>query len=125
MARLWGHRMADNANYSELLDLRTHLTVAMLASSQLKRKAGQAEEFVRLHAYLTHSLVQLQSAIAGLESLGARVDQEQEQEPQPTVPRGRRFPPQWIGMGMVFVAAKLRGFLPARPLAMQHAMPLR
>lgn len=114
--------MQNEQDYVELLDLRTHLTVALLASSQLKRKSAQTDEFVRLYCYLDRSLMQMQGDITELESLVRRLQDEQ----HPAVSRARRFPPQWIGMGLVFLAARVRrNFVPQHPLAMQNSIAAR
>jgi len=100
--------------YTELLDVRTHLTVAILAAAQLKRKSPHTDDIARLQGYLDRSLVQLQQDITGLESLVVHLGEEPA-APVP-LPRPRRFPPRWVGMGMVFLAAKLRqSFVPSHP----------
>jgi len=108
----------QETKYTELLDLRTHLTVAILAAAQLKRKSPQADDIARLQGYLDRSLIQLQQDIASLESLVVRLDKKQIALASALAPRSRRFPPRWVGMGMVFVAAKLRqSFVPSQPQA--------
>ena len=110
--------MQNEQDYIELLDLRTHLTVALLASSQLKRRSARTDELARLHSYLERSLMQMQGDITELESLVQRLQDEQHL----SVSRPRRFPPQWIGMGLVFLAAKVRrNFAPRHPLALQNS----
>lgn len=94
----------QEAKYAELLDARTHLTVAILAAAQLKRRNAQGEDVMRLYDYLDRSLAQLQQDIVNLESLILCL---QEAQPAP-LPRSHRFPPRWVGMGIVFLAAKLR-----------------
>ena len=116
-----GALMKHEEKYTELLDLRTHLTVAILASSQLKRKGPKADELLRLHSYLDQSLAQLQDDITSLESLVDRLDDDL----PPPVARRRRLPTHWIGMAAIFLASKLRQcWQPARPrvITMRQAL---
>jgi len=108
----------QETKHTELLDLRTHLTVAILAAAQLKRKSPQVDDIMRLQGYLDRSLIQLQQDITGLESLVVRLDEKQAASASVPAPQSRRFPPRWVGMGMVFLAAKLRqSFVPPHPQA--------
>lgn len=114
--------MQNEQDYLELLDLRTHLTVALLASSQLKRKSAQTDELARLCCYLDRSLMQMQGDIVEIESLVRRLQDEQ----HPSVSRSRRFPPQWIGMRLLLLAARVRrNFVPRHLLTMRNSVAAR
>lgn len=83
--------------HSELLDMRTHLTVAMLAASQLNRKTYHLPEAVHLQEYLDQSLKSLLEDVGKVDALVAQVE-----ECAPTVvkqPRHRLVPRffRWIG----------------------------
>lgn len=114
MEQMAKRKAEQEPKYTELLDMRTHLTVAILAAAQLKRKSPRADDLARLQDYLDGSLMLLQQDITGLESLVMHL-QEEQPSPKP-LPRPHRFPPRWVGMGMVFLAAKLRrSFVPPPP----------
>ncbi len=45
---------------TNLIDMRTHLTVANLATAQLRRKSPRTEESARLFAHLDRALTQME-----------------------------------------------------------------
>ena len=61
-------------DYDELVLLRTHLTVALLAVSQLRRIHADTPKAARLSAYALEALVQMRDEIAQIDSLIARVE---------------------------------------------------
>ncbi len=80
--------------HTELIDMRTHLTVAMLAASQLTRKTQHLPEAAHLQEYLDQSL---KSLVEDVGKIDAHVE-----ECSPIVteaPRHRRvlWPRRWIG----------------------------
>ncbi len=83
--------------HTELIDMRTHLTVAMLAASQLTRKTQHLPEAAHLQEYLDQSLKSLVEDVGKIDTLVAHVE-----ECSPIVteaPRHRRVsrPRRWIG----------------------------
>ncbi len=76
--------------HTELIDMRTHLTVAMLAASQLNRKTQHVEEATHLQCYLDQSLKSLVEDVGKVDALLAQVA-----EPAPmsvAQPSRRRWP---------------------------------
>ncbi len=55
--------------YDQITDMRTHLTVALLAASQLRRRYKGLEAEQRLHGYLEDALTNLSQDIANVEAL--------------------------------------------------------
>ncbi|MDQ2785888.1 MAG: hypothetical protein M3Y58_12895 [Chloroflexota bacterium] len=83
--------------HDELIDMRTHLTVAMLAASQLTRKTQHLPEAAHLREYLDQSLRSLVEDVGKVDALVAQIE-----EYSPTAveaPRYRRLsrPRRWIG----------------------------
>lgn len=82
--------------HAELLDMRTHLTVAMLAAAQLNRRTKELPEAAHLQGYLDQSLKSLVDDISKVDALVATVE-----EYTPAVAdrprRGMPWPVQWIG----------------------------
>ena len=62
---------------TELIDMRTHLTVAMLASSQLDRKTRHVPDAPHLQGYLDQSLQSLVKDVERVDALVARVTEQQ------------------------------------------------
>ena len=60
--------------HSELIDMRTHLTVAMLAASQLHRRTKDLPEAAHLQSYLDQSLKSLVDDVVRIDALMARAD---------------------------------------------------
>ena len=52
--------------HTELIDMRTHLTVAMLAASQLNRRTKDLPEAAHLQEYLDQSLKSLVANLKGI-----------------------------------------------------------
>jgi hypothetical protein len=61
--------------HSELIDMRTHLTVAMLAASQLNRRTKEIPEAAHLQGYLDQSLKSLVDDVVRVDALVAQTDQ--------------------------------------------------
>lgn len=88
---------SQGIEHAELIDMRTHLTVAMLAASQLTRKTQYLPEAAHLQGYLDQSLKSLVEDVGKVDALVAHVE-----ECIPAVadePRHRRLsrPRRWIG----------------------------
>jgi len=60
--------------HSELIDMRTHLTVAMLAASQLNRRTKDLPEAAHLQDYLDQSLKSLVEDVVKVDALVAQTD---------------------------------------------------
>ncbi len=60
--------------HSELIDMRTHLTVAMLAASQLNRRTKDLPEAAHLQGYLDQSLKSLVEDVVRVDALIAQTD---------------------------------------------------
>jgi hypothetical protein len=67
------HAMHDE-DHDELVLLRTHLTVALLAVSQLRRKHAQTPHVARLSAYALDALMQMREQMAQVDRLIARLE---------------------------------------------------
>lgn len=63
--------------HSELIDMRTHLTVAMLAAAQLNRKTKHLPEAVHLQCYLEQSLKSLVDDVGKVDALVSQVEVHQ------------------------------------------------
>lgn len=61
--------------HSELIDMRTHLTVAMLAASQLNRRTKDLPETAHLQTYLDQSLKSLVDDVVRVDALVAQTDE--------------------------------------------------
>jgi hypothetical protein len=59
--------------HAELIDMRTHLTVAMLAAAQLNRKTQHLPEATHLQDYLDQSLKSLVTDVGKVDALVAQV----------------------------------------------------
>ena len=60
--------------HTELIDMRTHLTVAMLAASQLNRRTKDQPETAHLQDYLDQSLKSLVEDVVRVDALVAQTD---------------------------------------------------
>ncbi len=75
--------MMDNSEddqiieHSELIDMRTHLTVAMLAAAQLSRRTQHLPEAAHLQNYLDQSLKSLVADVGKVDVLVTRVAAQQ------------------------------------------------
>ena len=90
----------QGTEHSELIDMRTHLTVAMLAASQLNRKTQDLPAAAHLQDYLDQSLKSLVEDVGRVDALVAQV------ECAPAVaeqPRHRMVPRlfRWVGNGLM------------------------
>jgi uncharacterized protein (DUF2236 family) len=86
--------------HSELIDMRTHLTVAMLAASQLNRKMQDLPAAAHLQDYLDQSLKSLVEDVGRVDALVAHVE---EYAPAGVKrPRHRIVPRffRWVGNGL-------------------------
>jgi hypothetical protein len=61
--------------HAELIDMRTHLTVAMLAASQLNRRTKDLPEAAHLQEYLDQSLKSLVEDVVRVDALVAQTDE--------------------------------------------------
>lgn len=91
--------------HSELIDMRTHLTVAMLAAAQLSRKTKQLPEAAHLQHYLDQSLKSLVEDVGKVDTLIAHAEVRQlarDEERPHTLP----LPLRW---GIALVRHSTRG----------------
>jgi hypothetical protein len=65
----------QGTEHAELIDMRTHLTVAMLAASQLNRKTQHLPEAMHLQDYLDQSLKSLVEDVGKVDALVAQVEE--------------------------------------------------
>jgi hypothetical protein len=61
--------------HSELIDMRTHLTVAMLAAAQLNRRTKDLPEAAHLQDYLDQSLKSLVEDVVRVDALVVQTDE--------------------------------------------------
>jgi hypothetical protein len=61
--------------HSELIDMRTHLTVAMLAAAQMHRRTKDVPEAAHLQCYLDQSLKSLVEDVVRVDALIAHADE--------------------------------------------------
>jgi len=80
---------SQGIEHTELIDMRTHLTVAMLAASQLTRKTQHLPEAAHLQGYLDQSLKSLVEDVGKVDALVAQVEECPPIAAE--VPRHRRF----------------------------------
>ena len=86
--------------HAELIDMRTHLTVAMLAAAQLNRKTQHLPEAAHLQDYLDQSLKSLVTDVSKVDALVAYVE---EYAPAVEEQRHRRRLPRlllWVRHGI-------------------------
>ncbi|HEY8310042.1 MAG TPA: hypothetical protein VIG47_05765 [Gemmatimonadaceae bacterium] len=91
---------SQGIEHAELIDMRTHLTVAMLAAAQLNRKTQHLPEATHLQDYLEQSLKSLVTDVGKVDALVAHVE---EYVPAAVKqPRHRRLPRLllWVGHGI-------------------------
>lgn len=88
---------SQSIEHTELIDMRTHLTVAMLAASQLTRKTQHLPEAVHLQGYLDQSLKSLVEDVGKVDALVAYVEDYTPAAVE--APRHRRRPHlfRWVG----------------------------
>jgi hypothetical protein len=60
--------------HAELIEMRTHLTVAMLAASQLNRRTKDVPEAAHLQEYLDQSLKSLVEDVVRVDALVSQTD---------------------------------------------------
>ncbi len=80
--------------HSELIDMRTHLTVAMLAAAQLKRKTKDVPEAVHLQCYLEQSLKSLVDDVEKVDALVSQIEAHQPARKE-TRPNSLSLPIRW------------------------------
>ncbi len=99
----------QTADCAELLDMRTHLTVAMLAAAQLQRKTKHLPEAEHLQCYLDQSLKSLVEDVGKVDEL---VMQVAEPAPVPAPPRHRwPRPLVWLAGSVKWMATAACGWL--------------
>ncbi len=69
------------AEHEELVNMRTHLTVAMLAAAQLRRATGAMPDAARFDTYLQQALDNLRDDVRHVETLV--INAEAESKPVP------------------------------------------
>jgi hypothetical protein len=98
---------SQDAEHAELVDMRTHLTVAMLAAAQLNRKTQHLPEAMHLQDYLDQSLKSLVEDVGKVDALVAQVE-----EHAPTAEKQPRHhlvsrPFRWVRNGLMHGAHSL------------------
>lgn len=92
---------APVTEHEELVEMRTHLTVAMLAAAQLRRATNAVPEAAHFDAYLQQALDSLRDDVRNVETLVSNAESESEPRcarttgsvcPKQAVPRRRRLP---------------------------------
>jgi hypothetical protein len=63
-----------NSEHDELIDMRTHLTVAVLAAAQLRRTMKDLPEAARFDAYLDQALDSLVEDVRKIDTLVAQTE---------------------------------------------------
>lgn len=76
--------------HAELIDMRTHLTVAVLAASQLHRKTKNMPEAAHLQCYLDQSLKNLVDDVGKVDALIAQVEARERGRVKAKNPHGLR-----------------------------------
>jgi hypothetical protein len=74
--------------HAELIDMRTHLTVAVLAASQLHRKTKDLPEATHLQCYLDQSLKRLVDDVGKVDALIAHVEAQERRRVKAENPHG-------------------------------------
>jgi hypothetical protein len=64
-------------DHDELVLLRTHLTVALLAVSQLQRKHADSPQVARLSTFALDALLQMRAEMSHIDRLIARLERHQ------------------------------------------------
>jgi hypothetical protein len=99
------------AEHTELLDMRTHLTVAMLAASQLTRKTEHMPEAIHLQGYLDQSLKSLVEDVGKVDALVAHAEEHApavvKQPRRRWLPRLFRWAVNGVGHGAHAFCARL------------------
>lgn len=88
---------SQGIEHTELIDMRTHLTVAMLAASQLTRKTQHLPEAAHLQGYLDQSLNSLVEDVGKVDALVAQVEEYPSIAAEAPCHRGVSWPRRWIG----------------------------
>ncbi|MHB8648242.1 MAG: hypothetical protein ACYDAR_20880 [Thermomicrobiales bacterium] len=92
--------------HPELIDMRTHLTVAMLAASQLTRKTQHLPEAAHLQEYLDQSL---KSLVADVGRVDALVTQAEECTATAQTATVQRRIPRSLRWGVALLQRATRG----------------
>ncbi len=80
--------------HAELIDMRTHLTVAVLAASQLHRKTKNMPEAAHLQCYLDQSLKNLVDDVGKVDALIMEVETRERAKAKAENPHGLKV---WRG----------------------------
>ncbi|MGI8687892.1 MAG: hypothetical protein ACR2M3_04860 [Thermomicrobiales bacterium] len=88
---------SQGIEHTELIDMRTHLTVAMLAASQLTRKTQHLPDAMHLQEYLDQSLKSLVEDVGKVDALVAQVEEYSPFAVEAPRRRGLSRPRRWIG----------------------------
>lgn len=86
--------------HAELIDMRTHLTVAMLAAAQLNRKTQHLPEATHLQDYLDQSLKSLVTDVGKVDALVAQTEEYAPADVEQPHRRRALRPFLWIGDGI-------------------------
>ncbi len=80
----------DTTEHDELVAIRTQLTVAMLAVTQLRRKHADSVDADRLLAYVATALVRITREVHKVDALMARLEDRDAMRADPVRLRTRR-----------------------------------
>ena len=80
----------DSAEHDELITIRTQLTVALLAVTQLQRRYTDSADADRLLAYVSTALTRITREIGKIDTLMARLENREALHTNPTQLRARR-----------------------------------
>ena len=80
----------ENTEHDELVTIRTQLTVAMLAVTQLRRKHADAADADRLLAYVSTALARITREVRKIDALMARLEDRDAMRADPIRLRTRR-----------------------------------
>lgn len=121
--------------HEELVDMRTHLTVAMLAAAQLRRATGAVPDAARLDGYLQQALDNLRDDVRNVETLIINTEAEPEPglmrgaaevRPEQTQTRSRRpLPLRLVGAVARCAAGCATQWMQRRRVARLHLMTAR
>ncbi|MGI8689348.1 MAG: hypothetical protein ACR2M3_12295 [Thermomicrobiales bacterium] len=80
----------DNPEHNELVTIRTQLTVALLAVTQLQRKHASSADADRLLAYVATALACITREVRKIDALMARLEDRDAMRANPVRLRARR-----------------------------------
>lgn len=87
---MMGRDAMDITEHDELVAIRTQLTVAMLAITQLRRKHATAADAERLLAYVATALARIAHEVHKVDALMARLEDRDAMRADPVRLRTRR-----------------------------------